>query len=178
MREDLESILISTEEIQKKVKKLGEKITEDYRDKDLMLICVLKGAVMFMTDLAQSIDLPLDMDFMAVSSYGNASKSSGVVRIIKDLETSIEGKDILIVEDIIDSGLTLNYLVDILKSRGPNSVKICTLLDKPEGRQAPVEVDYMGFDVPNEFVVGYGLDFAEKYRNLPYIAVLKEEIYK
>ncbi|WP_066500791.1 hypoxanthine phosphoribosyltransferase [Abyssisolibacter fermentans] len=178
MIKDIERILISREELEAKIKDLGLQITEEYKGKDLVLICVLKGAVMFITELAKNINLNLEMDFMAISSYGASTKSSGVVKIIKDLDTSIEGRDILIVEDIIDSGLTLKYLIENLKSRDPKSIKICTLLDKPDGRQVEVDVDYTGFEVPNEFVVGFGLDFAEKYRNLPYIGILKEEIYK
>lgn len=178
MIKDIEKVLISREELEAKIKDLGLQITEEYKGKDLVLICVLKGAVMFITELAKNINLNLEMDFMAISSYGASTKSSGVVKIIKDLDTSIEGRDILIVEDIIDSGLTLKYLIENLKSRDPKSIKICTLLDKPDGRQVEVDVDYTGFEVPNEFVVGFGLDFAEKYRNLPYIGILKEEIYK
>lgn len=178
MKGDIKEILITTEELQNRIKELGQQITEDYKGKDLMLICILKGAVMFMSDLAKYIELPLDMDFMAVSSYGSSTESSGVVKIIKDLDVSIENKDILIVEDIIDTGLTLSYLVENLKSRNPNSVKICTLLDKPNKRKAHVKYDYKGFTVPDEFVVGYGLDYDEKYRNLPYICVLKEEVYQ
>jgi hypoxanthine phosphoribosyltransferase len=142
-----------------------------------MLVGILKGAVIFMAELAKNIDMPVLMDFMAVSSYGKSSTSTGVVRIIKDLDCSIEGKDILIVEDIIDTGLTLSYLTDNLKKRGAKSVKICTLLDKPDRRKADVPVDYRGFTIPDEFVVGYGLDYAEQYRNLPYVAALKEEVY-
>ncbi|WP_069650623.1 hypoxanthine phosphoribosyltransferase [Caloranaerobacter ferrireducens] len=178
MKQDIRQILIETDELQKRIKELGQEITKDYKDKDLVVICVLKGAVMFMSDLCKNIDLPLNMDFMAVSSYGSSTQSSGVVRILKDLDSSIEGKDVLIVEDIIDTGLTLSYLVENLKSRGPRSVKICTLLDKPERRKAKVKVDYIGFTIPDEFVVGYGLDFNEKYRNLPYVCVLKEEVYE
>lgn len=177
MINDIKKVLISREELEAKAKELGQQITVDYKGKDLVLICVLKGAVMFLTELAKNIDLHLDMDFMAISSYGASTKSSGVVKILKDLDTSIEGRDILIVEDIIDSGLTLNYLLENLRSREPNSIKVCTLLDKPEGRQVEMEADYVGFEVPNEFVIGFGLDYAEKYRNLPYIGVLKEEIY-
>lgn len=178
MNKDIREILISEEKLQSKVKELGAKITEDYKDKDLLLVCVLKGAVIFVSDLMRNIDLPLDIDFMAISSYGSNTQSSGVVRILKDLNTSIEGRDVLIVEDIIDSGLTLSYLVDNLKSRGPASVSICTILDKPDRRKTSLDIKYTGFQVPDEFVVGYGLDYAEKYRNLPYIAVLKEEIYQ
>lgn len=178
MNNDIKKILISEEKLKHKVTELGAKITEDYRDKDLLLVCVLKGAVIFVSDLMRTIDLPLDIDFMAISSYGSNTKSSGVVRILKDLNASIEGRHVLIVEDIIDSGLTLSYLIDNLKSRGPASVEICTILDKPDRRVADLEIKYTGFQVPDEFVVGYGLDYAEKYRNLPYIAVLKEEIYQ
>lgn len=177
MDEVVKEILVTNEEIKKRVKELGQQITEDYKGKDLMLVGILKGAVIFMSELVQNIDLPITMDFMAVSSYGDSSQSSGVVRIIKDLDCYIEGKDILIVEDIIDTGLTLNYLTDNLKKRKPNSVKVCTLLDKPERRKIEVPVDYVGFEVPDEFIIGYGIDYAQKYRNLPYIASLKEEVY-
>lgn len=177
MEECVKKVLIDEETLQKKVRELGAQITKDYEGKDLLVVCILKGAVMFVSDLVKRIDLPLEIDFMAVSSYGNSTKSSGVVRILKDLNKEINGRDILIVEDIIDSGLTLSYLVDNLKSRNPNSVEICTLLDKPENRKANLNAKYVGFLVPDEFVVGYGLDYAEKYRNIPYIAVLKEEVY-
>ncbi|WP_416197262.1 MAG: hypoxanthine phosphoribosyltransferase [Sporanaerobacter sp.] len=175
MKDFVKEVLVSKEDIEKRVRELGTQITEDYRGKDLMLVGILKGAAIFMADLARNIDIPLTMDFMAVSSYGNATQSSGVVRIVKDLDTSIEGKDILIVEDIIDTGLTLGYLTDNLTKRGARSVRICTLLDKPERRKVNVPVDYRGFIIPDEFVVGYGIDYAEKYRNLPYISSLKEE---
>ncbi|MDD2495921.1 MAG: hypoxanthine phosphoribosyltransferase [Tissierellia bacterium] len=177
MHNDIKEILIDEEQLTQKVKELGGKITEDYRGKDLLLICVLKGATIFVSDLMKRIDLPLEIDFMAVSSYGSDTKSSGVVRILKDLNQGIEGKHVLIVEDIIDSGLTLSYLRDNLKARGSASVEICTILDKPDRRKAHLDIKYTGFQVPDEFVVGYGLDYAEKYRNLPYVAVLKEEIY-
>ncbi len=177
MFNDIKKVLIDEESLQNKVKELGKKITEDYRDKDLLLICVLKGAVVFVSDLMKRIDLPVEVDFMAVSSYGSDTKSSGVVRILKDLNKGIEGKHVLIVEDIIDSGLTLSYLIENLKARGPESVEICTILDKPERRKTNINIKYTGFQVPDEFVVGYGLDYAEKYRNLPYVAVLKEEVY-
>ncbi len=177
MKNDVKEVLISCDELQKKTKEIGKKITQDYQGKDLMLVGVLKGAFMFLGDLAKNIEIPLTIDFMAVSSYGNSTESSGVVRILKDLEGSIEGKDILLVEDIIDTGLTLNYLVSNLRSRGAASVKICTLLDKPERRLVNVEIAYKGFDIPDEFVVGYGIDFAEGYRNLPDICILKEEAY-
>lgn len=177
MINDVEKVLLTREQLQEKVKELGKKISEDYKDKNLMIICVLKGGVVFTTDLIREITVPLELDFMAISSYGASTSTSGVVRILKDLETNIEGKDILIVEDIIDSGLTLKYLKEMLISRGPNSVKICTILNKPQRRQENVKVDYIGFDIPDEFVVGYGLDYAEKYRNLPFVGVLKPEIY-
>lgn len=177
MKEVIKEVLVSTEEIEKRVKELGKQITEDYKDSNLMLVGILKGAVIFMAELAKNIDLPITMDFMAVSSYGSSSQSSGIVRIIKDLDSDIKDKDILIVEDIIDTGLTLSYLADNLKKRGAKSVKICTLLDKPERRKVNVSVDYKGFEIPDEFVVGYGLDYAEKYRNIPYISALKEEVY-
>lgn len=177
MHNDIKKILVDEEQITLKVKELGAKITEDYKGKDLLLICVLKGAAIFVSDLMKRIDLPLEIDFMAVSSYGSDTKSSGVVRILKDLNQGIEGKHVLIVEDIIDSGLTLSYLRDNLKARGPASVEICTILDKPERRKTYLDIKYTGFQVPDEFVVGYGLDYAEKYRNLPFVAVLKEEVY-
>lgn len=177
MEDVVKEILVTEEEIQSKVKELAEKITEDYKGKNLILVGILKGAVMFLSDLAKNIKLPLQMDFMAVSSYGNSAKSTGEVRIIKDLEFSVEDKDILIVEDIIDTGLTLSYLTDNLKKRGAKSVKIVTLLDKPERRRVNVPVDYVGFIIPDEFIIGYGIDYAELYRNLPYVAALSEEVY-
>lgn len=177
MDDSIKEILITEEEIAGKVKELGGQISKDYKDKDLMLVGILKGAVIFMSDLARHIDIPLSMDFMAVSSYGDSSVSTGIVKMIKDLDSSIKDKDILIIEDIIDTGLTLDYLTDNLTTRGAKSVKICTLLDKPERRKAKVPVDYFGFVVPDEFIVGYGIDYAEKYRNLSYIASLKEEVY-
>lgn len=177
MNKDIKKILIAEDELQAKVKELGAKITEDYQGKDLLLVCVLKGAVLFVSDLMKRIDLPLEIDFMAISSYGSNTQSSGVVRILKDLNQSIEGRNVLIVEDIIDSGLTLSYLAENLKARGPESVEICTILDKPDRRTTSLDIKYTGFQIPDEFVVGYGLDYAEKYRNLPYIAVLKEEVY-
>jgi len=177
MNKDIKEILIDEDILQAKVKELGAKITEDYKGKDLLLICVLKGAVVFVSDLMKRIDLPLEIDFMAVSSYGSDTKSSGVVRILKDLNKGIEGRNLLIVEDIIDSGLTLSYLIENLKARGPESVEICTILDKPDRRKTNINIKYTGFQVPDEFVVGYGLDYAEKYRNLPYVAILKEEVY-
>ena len=174
----IKEILLSEEQIQKRVKELGQEISLDYQDKNLMVVGILKGAVIFMADLVKSIKLPITMDFMAVSSYGSSTISTGEVRIIKDLDFSVEGKDILIIEDIIDTGLTLNYLTDNLRKRGASSVKICTLLDKVDRRTVGVPVDYLGFEIPDEFVVGYGLDYAEQYRNLPYVGALKEEVYK
>jgi len=173
----IKDILIKEDEIQKRIKELGKEITNDYKGKDLVVIGILKGAVIFMAELVKSIELPITLDFMSVSSYGKSSISTGEVRIIKDLDFSVEGKDLLIVEDIIDTGLTLNYLTELLEKRGANSVKICTLLDKPDRRTVGVKVDYLGFEVPDEFIVGYGLDYAEHYRNLPFIGTLKEELY-
>lgn len=177
LSEDIEEILLTEQEIKEKTVELGKVITRDYEGKNLILVGVLKGALMFMADLSRSIDLPLSIDFMAVSSYGSSTHSSGIVKIIKDLDINIEGKDVLIVEDIIDSGLTLSYLSKTLLGRKPNSLKICTILDKPERRESDVKVDYCGFKIPDKFVVGYGLDFDEKYRNLPFIGVLKRELY-
>lgn len=165
--------LVSEEEVEKRVCELGRQISEDYAGRQVHLICVLKGGVFFMCELAKRITVPVSMDFMSVSSYGDGTASSGVVKIAKDLDESLEGKDVLIVEDIIDSGRTLSYLIQILEKRGPNSLKLCTLLDKPERRVKPVTVDYVGFNIPDEFVVGYGLDYAQKYRNLPYIGVVE-----
>ena len=166
-------VLVSEEEVEKRIRDLGEKISKDYEGKQVHLICVLKGGVFFMCELAKRITVPVSMDFMSVSSYGDGTTSSGVVKIAKDLDESLEGKDVLVVEDIIDSGRTLSYLLEILKKRNPNSMKLCTLLDKPERRVMDVNVDYVGFNIPDEFVVGYGLDYAQKYRNLPYIEVVE-----
>jgi hypoxanthine phosphoribosyltransferase len=177
MNQDIKEILITEEEIQEKVKDLGKLLTEEYNDKFPLVIGVLKGAMPFMSDLVKRIDTYLEMDFMDVSSYGHSTVSSGEVKIIKDLNTSVEGRNLLIIEDIIDSGLTLSYLVELFKHRKANSIKIVTLLDKPTGRKANIEADYAGFNVPDAFVVGYGLDYQEKYRNLPFIGVLKPEVY-
>lgn len=171
--EDKIKVLLTEEEVDERIKLLGQKISEDYAGQNVHLICVLKGGAFFMCELAKRITAPVSMDFMSVSSYGNGTESSGAVKIIKDLDESIEGKNVLIVEDIIDSGNTLHYLVEILYKRKPADIKICTLLDKPERRVADVHVDYVGFDIPDEFVVGYGLDYAQKYRNLPYIGVVE-----
>lgn len=175
---DIKEILITKDEIQDKAKTLGEQISKDYKDKNLLLLCILKGSIMFMGDLMKYIDIHTEIEFMGVSSYGNSIVSSGQIRILKDLDMPIEGKDILIVEDIIDTGITLNYICNYLKGKGARSVEIVTLLDKPSGRKVEIEAKYKGFQVGGEFVVGYGLDFAEKYRNLPYIGVLKESMYK
>lgn len=168
------SVLISEKEVNERIEQLGKEIENDYEGKRLHLICILKGGVFMTCELAKSISLPLSLDFMSVSSYGNETVSSGRVKIVKDLDDSVEGKDVLIVEDIIDSGNTLAYLLELLKSRKPNSIKICTLLDKPERRVTDVKVDYTGFQIPDKFVVGYGLDYMQKYRNIPYIGVIEE----
>jgi len=175
---DVEKVLFTKEQIAAKVVELGAQISKDYSGQDILMIGVLRGAVLFMADLARAITVPVALDFMAVSSYGSSTTSSGVVRIIKDLDESVQGKHILVVEDIIDTGLTLNYLLDNLKSRNPASIKLCTLLNKPDRRKTPVAIDYNGFTIPDEFVVGYGLDYAEKYRNLPFIGILKPEVYR
>lgn len=178
MRNDIQEVLYNAEQIQAKVKELGETLTRDFEGRNPLVICVLKGAFIFMSDLVKEIDVPLEIDFMAVSSYGQSTKSSGVVKIIKDLDVSVEGRDVLIVEDIIDSGLTLSYLIDVLERRNAKSVTIVTLFDKPARRTVELEADYKGFTLPDAFVVGYGLDYAERYRNLPYIGVLKPEVYE
>lgn len=177
MREDIKKVLFDEEQLSSKVRELGEQISKDYKGKDLLVVGVLKGSVVFAADLIKSIDIPCEIDFMAVSSYGNSTESSGVVRILKDLDHSIEGKHVLLVEDIVDSGITLTYLLKYLKARKAESIEIVSLLNKPERRTADLEVKYIGFEVPNEFIVGYGIDYAEKYRNLPFIGVLKEEVY-
>lgn len=177
MDKDIKRVLITEKELQEKIKELGQQISKDYKNKHLMMLCILKGAIMFYSDLARNIDVPVTMEFMAVSSYGKTTTSSGEVRILKDLGVPAEGYDILIIEDILDSGNTLKYLLNILSDRNPASIQICTLLDKPDRRVAPIEVSYRGFEIPDEFVVGYGLDFAEKYRNLPYIGILHERVY-
>lgn len=166
-------VMVSEKEVDEKIAELGKIISEDYNGEPVHLICVLKGGVFFTCELAKRITVPVSMDFMSVSSYGDDTKSSGVVKIIKDLDESIENKNVLVVEDIVDSGRTLSYLLENLKSRKPKSIKLCTLLDKPERRVKPVHVDYTGFNIPDEFVVGYGLDFKQRYRNLPYIGVVE-----
>lgn len=170
---DVSEVLISEEELRKKVKELGKRITHDYAGKDLMLIGILKGSVPFMADIMREIKLPLEIDFMSVSSYGGATNTSGVVRILKDLDSDVRGKDILIIEDIIDTGLTLSYLKDYLTQRRPASLRICSLLDKPARRKVDLKCDYVGFEVGDKFIVGYGLDVDQKYRNLPYISWVK-----
>lgn len=178
MHQDIAEILITDEQIQAKVKELGEQITLDYQGKDLLLLGTLKGAVPFIADLSRAIHLPLEIDYMAVASYGNSTESSGIVRIIKDLEGPIDHKHLLIIEDIIDSGLTLHYLINLLKQRRPLSLHICTLLTKERPRVKDITYDYLGFSIPDKFVVGYGLDYAQRYRNLPYIGILKSEVYE
>lgn len=174
---DIERVLISEQEIQEMVRKLGEQITEDYRGRNPLLIGVLKGAFTVMADLSRHIHIPVEFDFMAVASYGVATKTSGVVRILKDLDHDIEGRDVLLVEDIVDSGLTINYLLKNLRGRKPASLEVCALLKKEGIQQVPLQLKYLGFTIPPEFVIGYGLDWAEKYRNLPYIATLKPAAY-
>ena len=178
MIDDIEKVLLTEEDIQKKVKEIGEKITHDYEGKNLMLVSVLKGSVAFMADLMRAIDLPLKIDFMSVSSYGSGTTSSGVVKINKDLDIDLHGVDLLIVEDILDSGKTLHYITKMLSDRGTASIRIACLLDKPERRVVPLSADYTCIDIPDKFVVGYGLDYDQKYRNLPYIGVLKPEVYE
>ena len=169
------NVLLSEEEVDAKIKAIGEQISKDYAGKQVHLVCVLKGGSFFMCELAKRITVPVSLDFMSVSSYGSETKSSGVVKIVKDLDEPIKGKNVLVVEDIVDSGRTLSYLMEMLKDRGPESLRLCTLLDKPERRVVDVHVDYTGFQIPDEFVVGYGLDHDQRYRNLPYIGVISFE---
>jgi len=178
MHDDILEILISEEQLHAKVAELGKQITEDYRGKNLLLLGTLKGAVPFIADLSRAVNLPLEIDYMAVASYGASTHSSGVVRIIKDLEGPINQKHVLIIEDIIDSGLTLHYVVDLLNRRNPLSLRICTLLDKRRERLKSVDIAYTGFVIPDKFVVGYGLDYAQHYRNIPYIGILKPSVYE
>lgn len=177
MNDAIEKVLLKPEEIQERVRELGRRISQDYLGKEVLLVCVLKGAFVFLADLIRSLDIPVKVDFIACSSYGSSTESSGVVRILKDLDYPVEKKHVLLVEDIVDTGLTLNYILSILRERRPLSLKVCALLDKPERRLASVNIDYLGFQIPNEFVVGYGLDFNGHYRHLPYIGVLKKEVY-
>lgn len=167
-------VLIAEEEVDKKIREIAEKISKDYEGKTVTLICILKGSVFFTCELAKRITIPVKLDFMSVSSYGAGTESTGRVKIIKDLDDSVEGKDIIVIEDIIDSGRTLSHLMTLLSSRKPNSIKLCTLLDKPDRRVVPVDVDYTGFNIPDKFVVGYGLDYDQNYRNLPYIGVIEQ----
>lgn len=176
-RDDILKVLFSEEQLKEKCAEMGAQITRDYAGKNLLLVTVLKGAVVYMADLMRCIDLPCAIDFMVVSSYGSGTKTSGVVKIVKDLDQDLSGKDILIVEDILDSGMTLSYLKGLLQSRNPASIRIATLLDKPSRRKVDLVADYVGFEVPDEFVVGYGLDFDEEYRNLPFVGVLKPHVY-
>lgn len=167
------SVLLSEETVDEKIAKLGRQISKDYEGKEIHLICILKGGVFFACELAKRITVPVSLDFMSVSSYGNSKESSGIVKIVKDLDEGLEGKHVLIVEDIIDSGKTLNHLIPMLYSRKPADIKLCSLLSKPERREVELKIDYLGFEIPDAFVVGYGLDFAQKYRNLPYIGVVE-----
>lgn len=178
IHEDIESVLISPEELDKKVGELAEKISSDYAGKEVLLVTLLKGGVMFSVDLMRKLTIPVEIDFMSVSSYGSSSKTSGIVKVEKDLDSPIKGKHVLLVEDIIDTGLTLNYVREMLESRGPESLKICTILDKPSRRRTEVDVAYTGFEIPDEYVVGYGLDYAQKHRNLPYVGILKRSVYE
>ena len=175
--QDLEKILLTREQIQEAVRELGKKITRDFAGKSPVMICILKGAVVFFSDLIREIDLPLSIEFISISSYGASTKSSGVVRLLKDLDRDISGQDVLVVEDIVDSGMTLHYLKGVLENRNAASISIVTLLDKPARRRVPLEVQYSCFNIPDAFVVGYGLDYAEKYRNLPDIGVLHPRVY-
>ncbi len=177
MEEDVGEVLITSKDIKGKTSELAHQIMADYQGRDLLLVCILKGGLMFLADLMRQIDLPLEIDFMAVSSYGDSTESSGVVRILMDLETNIQGRNVLIVEDIIDTGRTLNYIIQNLRTRHPASLKICTLLNKTARRVLDIPVDYVGFEIPDKFVIGYGLDYGEIYRNLPFVGVLKPELY-
>lgn len=177
IHQDIEQILYTEEELRRRVKELGRQITADYAGREPMLVSVLRGSYIFMADLTRAISLDVTVDFMAVSSYGAGTVSSGQVEIKKDLSDSIEGKDLIVVEDILDSGNTLYYMMDVLRARQPASIRICTLMDKPERRTKPITADYVGFTIPDAFIVGYGLDYAEKYRNLPYVGVLKPSVY-
>lgn len=178
LEQDVDQVLITEQQLDERIKEMGHQIAEDYQGEPLTIVGILKGAVIFFADLARAIDLPLQMDFMSVSSYGSGTTSSGVVKIIKDLDADVTGRHILLVEDIIDTGITLAYLKEYLSNRGAQSVKICTLLDKPTRREKAVHVDYIGFTMPDEFLIGYGVDYAENYRNLPYVASLKRSVYE
>lgn len=175
---DIERVLIEEEEIKKRVSELGKIISQKYKGQELLLACVLKGAFIFLADLMRAIDIHVTIDFIACSSYGSSTESSGVVRILKDLDNPIEGLNVILVEDIVDTGLTLNYILSLLKERSPKSLEVCALLEKPERRKVPIPINYLGFSIPNEFVVGYGLDFNDHFRNFPFIGILREGIYK
>jgi hypoxanthine phosphoribosyltransferase len=177
MQNDVEEVMITDDQIREKTAELGRRLTEDYRGKNPLLICVLKGGLMFLADLMREIQIPVEIDFMAVSSYGDGTESSGVVRILMDLDRNIRGRHVLIVEDIIDTGRTLTYIMENLRTRGPASIKVCTLLNKPARRILDIPIDYVGFEIPDRFVIGYGLDYGEIYRNLPFVGVLKPELY-
>lgn len=177
MTNDIESVLLSEERLAELVADMGKRISEDYKDKNLLMVSILKGSVVFMSDLMRAITIPCRIDFMSVSSYGSGVKTTGVVKIIKDLDIPLAGYDLLVVEDILDSGMTLSYILELLQARGPASIRLCTLLDKPDRRKVDIKPDYVGCEVPDEFVVGYGLDYDEKYRNLPYVGILKPEVY-
>ena len=176
-KDEIDRVLVSNEQIQARLDELAERINQDYAGKELLLVCILKGAVTVFADVLRRVTIPCQIDFMAVASYGSSTKSSGVVRILKDLDHGIEGKDVLIVEDIVDSGMSMHYLLDTLKTRKPASVRLLTLLDKPDRRRVELAADYIGFTIPDEFVIGYGLDYAEKYRNLPDVCVLSPKVY-
>ena len=178
MDQDIQEVLYSQEYLAGVVKELGRRISEDYKGKNLLMVSVLKGSVVFMADLMRAITIPCNIDFISVSSYGSGVKTSGVVKIIKDLDINLEGKDLLLVEDILDSGMTLHYIRDMLNQRNPRSIRLCTLFDKPERRTVDIAADYFGAVVPDAFIVGYGLDYDEKYRNLPYVGILKPEVYE
>ena len=177
MNQDIAEVLFDQNALQQKVAELGRQITRDFRDRTPLIVGVLKGSFVFMADLVRQIDLPCEVDFMAVSSYGKETRSSGRVRILKDLDCSLAGRDVLVVEDILDSGVTLSYLLDLFRTRGARSIRLCVLLNKPERHKVSLPIDYLGFDIPDAFVVGYGLDYAEKYRNLPYVGILKHAVY-
>ena len=177
MESQIARVLLSEAQLAEMVRKLGAQISKDYQDKNLLMISVLKGSVVFMSDLMRHITIPCRIDFMSVSSYGSGVKTSGVVKILKDLDIPLEGYDVLVVEDILDSGVTLSYILELLQARNPSSIRLCTLLDKPERRKVEINADYVGVQIPDEFVVGYGLDYDEKFRNLPYVGILKPEAY-
>lgn len=177
LTDDIREVLFSEEKLSSIVRELGGRISRDYEGKNLLMVSILKGSVVFMSDLMRAVTIPCGIDFMAVSSYGSGAKTSGVVKIIKDLDINLKGYDVLVVEDILDSGMTLNYILELLQSREPKSIRLCTLFDKPDRRTVKVQADYVGAVVPDEFIVGYGLDYAEKYRNLPFVGILKPEVY-